>query len=367
MRERLVVGPVLLHGPTGVGKSCLSHAVLRDLKLQPVVVDDIDELELMMTSSPVGVGVVVDDLDGLDVSTRQKVVGLVKSWKRGMPLMILVADGVVLDKKHATLKTAAAGGVVKMQLPSPAECAQLAAHVLSCSGTRGLPKARVDAALTEAHGDLRKLVMLLECEARFFGSVLPSSLKHTYDVFDTPWSAAERVLRDGNAARAEDVYGSDAFLVPRLLQENYARLPRLDVHDLSACASSLSDSLMLDGGAYETQAEMAHVGALAVAEASRASCVNSSFRPQFPCGMSVMSTARARWAKIQRVAACVEGTLLSSTCTLGPEDACFLRDIISAAVDAAPKGKARTAVLSAHGLTGAEFTAWKKNSEFHVK
>jgi hypothetical protein len=239
--------PLLLCGPTGVGKTSLAHALLNDHGFIPMDCRSLQgELsaiveQLMFRAGEERVGIVVDEVDNLDAHERTRLVALLKGRRDGVPI-ICIAEAS-FDKHIESIK--AVCKVVRLYKPlsTGADVRILLARLVDAEHVTPAPGTLVTIE-TVSNGDMRRATALLELSTR---GPLAQRGVYTADVFlDSPFDAATSLMRGmprlfATIEQAAEVCHADAGMVELLVQENYVKEDGLSMEAVVSQALTLSD------------------------------------------------------------------------------------------------------------------------------
>jgi hypothetical protein len=244
--------PLLLCGPTGVGKTSLAHALLQDHGFLPKDCRNLhgDFLgiaeQLMFRAGDEKIGIIVDEVDNVDAHDRAKLVALLKDRRDGVPIICTAENP--FDKHIESVKNVCK--VVRLYKPLNvgADVRTLLARLVHAEG---LKPAAVTLTTIEAvsNGDMRRATALLELSTR--GALTQRGL-YTADVFlDSPFDAASSLMRGtprqfSSVEQAAEVCHADADMVLLLVQENYVKEEGVTLEKALSQALILSDVDMLD-------------------------------------------------------------------------------------------------------------------------
>lgn len=326
-------GPLLLHGPVGVGKTLLAQVVLARLKQSVVVCNTVEDFEeALMSKNPV----LFDEIDNCDAVMRGRIVAILKKWKAGSSRVIFTADGATLDRSLKTLQSECSGGCVRLFPLEQRDLQALSTRLLKRSNGV-LPSARVSAVIRECNGDARKLMVQMELDVRCFDRGMFKLAGGIGDSFLSPWDLASLALQGqlDDPDAGDRLYHSDTFLAPGLLRENYVRATR-SLDAVAEAASLLSDALVLNEN-YETL----HYSAFLMHRAAALHCTGCS-RLQFPTAAVLPARVRSNASKLKDISTRME----FSGC------ACDIPTALEIALHGLPgRGKLRAEQLSRHNLT----------------
>ena len=326
-------GPLLLHGPVGVGKTLLAQVVLARLQQSVVVCTTVEDFEeALMSKNPV----LFDEIDNCDAVMRGRIVAILKKWKAGSSRIMFTADGATLDRSLKTLQSACAGGCVRLFPLEQKDLQALASRLLKSSNSV-LPSARVSAVVRECNGDARKLSVQMELDVRCFDRGIFKLAGGIGDAFPSPWDLASRALEGqlDDPDAGDRLYHSDTFLAPGLLRENYVRATR-SLDAVADAASLFSDALVLNES-YEAL----HYSAFVMHRAAALHCTGCS-RLQFPTAAVLPSRVKSNASKLNDVSSRMGFS----------GGACDIPTALEIALHSLPaRGKLRAEQLTRHNLT----------------
>lgn len=239
LKSRRFHTALLLSGPTGIGKSVLARAALRDAGFtallectsSAVLVDAVRR-----HPKPEDMGIVFDELDALEVSDRTALVKALKGLPPLPPPIICICDDAH-DKSMDALREACTSVRMFRPFTITADAISLV-RVLVREWNLGnrVSVATQRLIVDGSHGDLRRTKIALHWAARTDARIVNEG-----DIFYDSGFDGARALLSGGCKGDAAYHAAHDSLAPLLLHENYVGRA-----DMDCTALALSDYDALD-------------------------------------------------------------------------------------------------------------------------
>jgi DNA polymerase III delta prime subunit len=315
----------LLSGPTGVGKTSLAHAILRDagrmiMDVRAKPEDFMSLMEDLVCTPPLKpLGVVVDEVENLPGPKRASLVRLLNKHKSPQAHVILICTDPIDRSLRPILN--ACSTHVRMFTPCEAEVRSLILH-LSSQIQLQLPSASVNEIVEASHGDMRRAVTILwGIKSQRVRTPTSTDVR-----FHSPFDASNVVLRTRNVEEGVKAASSDRMMVRVMTAKQLPHVCGDNMDALSKRLELLSCSDVMEGDS--SYSVLDHSLWLHVAATSRTPAASRGPRLQFPSTeLGLDARCRSNKEAMTEVVNTYRG--LSTTCNSDIEMAEVVRERLS--------------------------------------